>query len=65
MINVRRSASGDIFSPKIANDEPLKLEVSHFLELVRHGGTGVEARDGLVVVQALEALQHSLDSAKG
>ena len=60
-----RTRTGDIFSPKIANDEPLKLEVSHFLRLVREGGSGVEARDGLVVVQALESLQQSLDAAKG
>ena len=29
-----RTRTGDIFSPKIANDEPLRLEVEHFLSLV-------------------------------
>jgi predicted dehydrogenase len=58
-----RTRTGDIFSPKVANDEPLRLEVSHFLRLVREGGTGAEARDGLVVVRALERLQDSLAAA--
>ena len=30
-----RTRTGDIFSPKIATDEPLRLEVAHFLRLVR------------------------------
>ncbi len=55
-----RTRTGDIFSPKIANDEPLRLEVQHFLRLVREGGDGREARDGLAVVQALERLTESL-----
>jgi predicted dehydrogenase len=55
-----RTRTGDIFSPKIANDEPLRLEVAHFLSLVREGGDGEEARGGLVVVRALERLQESL-----
>jgi predicted dehydrogenase len=55
-----RTRTGDIFSPKIPNDEPLRLEVQHFLRLVREGGDGVEARDGLVVVRALERLTESL-----
>jgi predicted dehydrogenase len=58
-----RTRTGDIFSPKIANDEPLRLEVTHFLRLVREGGDGTEARDGLVVVRALERLQESLVGA--
>jgi predicted dehydrogenase len=59
-----RTRTGDIFSPKIANDEPLRLEVSHFLRLVRTGGDGVEARDGLAVVRALERLQEALTGAR-
>jgi predicted dehydrogenase len=55
-----RTRTGDIFSPKIPNDEPLRLECSHFLELVRTGPTHVEARDGLAVVRALEQLQDTL-----
>jgi predicted dehydrogenase len=55
-----RTRTGDIFSPKIPNDEPLRLEVQHFLRLVREGGGGPEARDGLQVVRALEQLTESL-----
>jgi predicted dehydrogenase len=57
-----RTRTGDIFSPKIANDEPLRLECRHFLELVREGSDGSEARRGLVVVRALEQLQGSLEA---
>jgi predicted dehydrogenase len=59
-----RTRTGDIFSPKIANDEPLRLEVAHFIRLVRDGHTGVEGRDGLLVVRALERLQESLSGAR-
>ena len=59
-----RTRTGDIFSPKVANDEPLRLEVAHFMRLVREGHTGVEARDGLLVVRALERLQESLSGAR-
>jgi predicted dehydrogenase len=55
-----RTRTGDIFSPKIPNDEPLRLEMQHFLRLVREGGDGAEARDGLQVVRALEQLTESL-----
>jgi predicted dehydrogenase len=56
-----RTRTGDRFSPKIPNDEPLKLECRHFLDLVECGWDGREARDGLAVVRALEQLQASLD----
>ena len=53
--------TGDIYSPKIPIDEPLRLEVSHFLELCRTGpGDHREAVDGLTVVGALERLTESL-----
>jgi predicted dehydrogenase len=55
-----RTRTGDIFSPKISNDEPLRLEVAHFVRLVQAGGTGAEARDGLAVVRTLERLQDAL-----
>jgi len=55
-----RTRTGDIFSPRIPNDEPLRLEMQHFLRLVRDGWDGREARDGLVVVRALERLTDSL-----
>jgi predicted dehydrogenase len=56
-----RTRTGDIFSPKIANDEPLRLECEHFLRLVEHGPAGHrEAHDGLTVVRALDRLTESL-----
>ena len=56
-----RTRTGDIFSPKIPNDEPLRLEVQHFLDLVANGpGDHKEARDGLRVVRALDRLTVSL-----
>ena len=56
-----RTRTGDIFSPKIANDEPLKLELQHFLRLVAEGpGEHREAHDGLAVVRALDRLTVSL-----
>ena len=55
--------SGDIHIPKIATDEPLKLECRHFLALVaREGDRGKVAADGAMVVRALEKLQLSLDA---
>jgi predicted dehydrogenase len=58
-----RTRTGDIFSPRIASDEPLRLEIEHFLGLIRGGSTGEEARDGLAVVRTLERLQESLAAA--
>jgi predicted dehydrogenase len=56
-----RTRTGDIYCPKISNDEPLRLEVQHFLDLVRGQGDPLAAaRDGAVVVRALEQLQSSL-----
>ncbi len=60
-----RTRTGDIFSPRIANDEPLRLECRHFLRLVEEGpGDHKEARDGLAVVRALEALQATLEHVR-
>jgi predicted dehydrogenase len=56
-----RTRTGDIYCPKIPNDEPLRLEVQHFLDLVAGKGDPLAAaRDGAVVVRALEQLQNSL-----
>jgi predicted dehydrogenase len=56
--------SGDIFSPHVPNEEPLRIECRHFLECVRGG---VEPRSGgesgLRVVRVLEALQRSLQES--
>ena len=55
-----RTRTGDIFSPKLPNTEPLKLECQHFIRLVQEGWDGREMRDGLEVVRALELLTESL-----
>jgi predicted dehydrogenase len=57
-----RTRTGDIFSPKIPNDEPLRLECSAFLDLVAGNGDRRRvAMDGARVVRALEMLTASLD----
>jgi predicted dehydrogenase len=59
-----RTRTGDIYIPKIANDEPLRLECRHFLSLVAGDGDPIAAaRDGAAVVRVLEQLQHSLERA--
>jgi predicted dehydrogenase len=56
-----QTRSGDIYSPKLPNDEPLRLECSHFLELVEGQGDRAKvASDGAMVVRALERLTESL-----
>ncbi len=56
--------TGDIFSPKIPSDEPLRLECRHFLSLVAGEGDAAQvAQDGLAVVRVLEQLQASLVAA--
>jgi predicted dehydrogenase len=56
-----QTRSGDIYSPKLPNDEPLRLECSRFLELVEGKGDRAKvASDGAMVVRALERLTHSL-----
>ncbi len=54
--------SGDVFSPRIANAEPLRLECEHFVQCVRSGRTPrSDGESGLRVVRVLEQLQRSLD----
>ncbi len=61
-----RTRTGDIFSPKVSTDEPLRLELRHFLRLVEEGpGDHREARDGLAVVRTLDRLTESLRSTQG
>jgi predicted dehydrogenase len=56
-----RTRTGDIFSPKVPNDEPLKLELQHFLRLCEEGpGDHREALDGLAVVRVLDRLTTAL-----
>jgi predicted dehydrogenase len=54
--------SGDVWSPHISNEEPLRIECKHFAESVRDGATPIsDGRSGLRVVRVLEGLQESLD----
>jgi predicted dehydrogenase len=54
--------SGDIFSPRIPNVEPLRVECEHFIHCVRTGATPrSDGQSGLRVVRVLERLQQSLD----
>jgi predicted dehydrogenase len=58
-----QTRSGDIHVPKIPTDEPLRLECEHFLALVRgEGDRRRVARDGAMVVRALERLTASLST---
>jgi predicted dehydrogenase len=57
--------SGDIYSPRLSNEEPLRTECSHFVDAVRNGTTPIsDGESGLRVVRVLEALQHSLDESR-
>jgi predicted dehydrogenase len=57
-----RTRSGDIRSPRIPNDEPLRLECRHFLSLVAGEGDPIAAaHDGVRVVRVLEQLQAALE----
>jgi predicted dehydrogenase len=56
-----QTRTGDIFSPRIASDEPLKLECAEFLRLVSGEGDRIKvATDGARVVRALDMLTTSL-----
>jgi predicted dehydrogenase len=55
--------SGDVMSPQVSNEEPLRIECRHFVECVR---SGAEPRSGpasaLRTVRVLEGLQRSLEA---
>jgi predicted dehydrogenase len=56
--------AGDTWSPRVSNEEPLRIECRHFAERVRDGGeprSGAES--GVRVVRVLEALQRSLEES--
>ena len=56
-----RTRTGDIFSPKIPNDEPLRLECRAFLDLIAgEGDRRRVAEDGAMVVRALDRLTEAL-----
>jgi predicted dehydrogenase len=57
--------SGDIYSPRLPNQEPLRIECEHFLECIRTGTTPrSDGRSGLRVVRVLEAAQAALDASR-
>jgi predicted dehydrogenase len=59
-----QTRTGDIFSPRIAADEPLKLECQAFLELIAGSGDRRKvAEDGARVVRALDMLTTSLNGS--
>jgi predicted dehydrogenase len=56
--------SGGAWSPQISNEEPLRIECTHFIECVRTGARPrSDGRSGLRVVRVLEALQRSLEES--
>jgi predicted dehydrogenase len=58
-----QTRSGDIYIPKIATDEPLKLECQEFLRLIAgEGDRRKVAEDGARVVRALDRLTESLNA---
>ena len=57
--------SGDVYSPRVSNDEPLRIECAHFVDCVRDGSAPrSDGESGLRVVRVLEALQSSLDRSR-
>jgi predicted dehydrogenase len=57
---------GDITIPRVGMSEPLKLECQHFVDCVRTGARPrSDGRDGLRVVQILEAAERSLRNGGG
>ncbi len=59
--------SGEIFSPWISNQEPLRIECEHFVNCIVAGTSPrSDGASGLRVVRVLEQLQNSLrESARG
>jgi predicted dehydrogenase len=54
--------SGDSWSPRVPNDEPLRLECAHFASSVLEGrNPRSDGESGLRVVRVLEQLQRSLE----
>ena len=53
---------GDISIPRIANDEPLRIECQEFVDAITAAREPrCNGREGLAVVEVLEAMQASLD----
>jgi predicted dehydrogenase len=57
--------SGDIFSPRISNTEPLRIECEHFIDCVLAGRQPQsDGQSGVRVVRVLERLQRSLENGR-
>src|SRR5207302_6668945 len=57
--------SGDIFSPRISNSEPLRLECEHFIASIQNGTPPLsDGHSGLRVVRVLDALQGELERSR-
>jgi predicted dehydrogenase len=57
--------SGDIHSPRISNEEPLRIECRHFIDCVASGTEPRSGADsGVRVVRVLEALDSSLRESR-
>ena len=55
--------SGDVWSPAVRPEEPLRLECQHFIDCVRTGDRPhTDGAAGVRVVRVLEALQASLEA---
>jgi len=53
--------SGDVWSPQTSNEEPLRIECTHFVECLREGRpVRSDGAAGVRVVRVLEELQRSL-----
>jgi predicted dehydrogenase len=56
--------SGEAYSPRISNEEPLRIECRHFIDCIRSGERPrSDGLSGLRVVRVLEALQRSLEES--
>jgi predicted dehydrogenase len=57
--------SGDTWSPRIPNAEPLRIAAEHFVDCVVNGATPQsDGASGLRVVRVLETLQGQLDASR-
>ncbi len=57
--------SGDMFSPRVPNVEPLRIECEHFVDCIREGRQPrSDGSSGLRVVRLLERLQKSLETSR-
>lgn len=57
--------AGGSWAPRIANSEPLRTEVEHFIDAIANGtDPRSDGASGLRVVSVLERLQRSLDQTK-